>query len=225
MEQKTPLTAAAASGCGRGGRRDPPPRPPPQLPPPPAARTPRARARRASPAPTSFPNCPALPAAPGRRLPTCARAIPPEVLLPPLRPPGCSGGPACARTSSRGLRALCLRRPIRSDEGRRAREFRGAGRGVSGCGARAARSRRSVTTVARNSEPSLEGRWDGRRFPRLFTLGSQPSSLTCLPRGSGGLGLPAALDLGTPRPHRRGRGRRERVLICDYCCKSSLPSS
>lgn len=77
MEQKTPLTAAAASGCGRGGRRDPPPRPPPQLPPPPAARTPRARARRASPAPTSFPNCPALPAAPGRRLPTCARAIPP----------------------------------------------------------------------------------------------------------------------------------------------------
>nr|XP_015008161.2 basic proline-rich protein-like [Macaca mulatta] len=99
---------AAASGCGRGARRDPPPPPPPQLPPPPAAPAPRrtrALAARAPPAPTGptptgFSQGPALPAVPNRLCPNCARAT--LRGPPPPRPfaPGRLRGnprPACAR--------------------------------------------------------------------------------------------------------------------------------
>ncbi|XP_031792217.1 proline-rich protein 2-like [Piliocolobus tephrosceles] len=98
---------AAASGCGRGARRDPPPPPPPQLPPPPAAPAPRrtrALAARAPPAPTGptptrFSQGPALPAVPKRPCPYCARATL-RGPLPPFCPLGASVGTprlACAR--------------------------------------------------------------------------------------------------------------------------------
>ncbi|XP_077809230.1 uncharacterized protein LOC107001004 [Macaca mulatta] len=125
---------AAASGCGRGARRDPPPPPPPQLPPPPVAPAPRrtrALAARAPPAPTGptptgFSQGPALPAVPNRLCPNCAcatlRGPPPPAPLPPGASVGTPGRPA--RACSRGLPAFFRHHPIRSGEGREARETR-----------------------------------------------------------------------------------------------------
>lgn len=117
--QKTPLTEVAASGCGRGAERDPPPLPPPQLPPPPAARAPtrtrtpglsRAHPFLELPSPPSSPR-PAFPDVRTRDAPeACSRPFAPWV--PPREPLGARFPGVCPPPF--------FRRPISCGEGRRA---------------------------------------------------------------------------------------------------------
>ncbi|XP_070927292.1 proline-rich protein 2-like [Macaca nemestrina] len=157
---------AAASGCGRGARRDPPPPPPPQLPPPPAAPAPRrtrALAARAPPAPTGptptrFSQGPALPAVPNRLCPNCARAT---LRGPPPLPPLCPRAPPWEPPA--GLRAPApgvsppFSATIQSDRARGAKLGRRVGRGPqAGCfGICGFPESRSVPSNGlQNSEPS-----------------------------------------------------------------------
>ncbi|XP_039734232.1 glutamate receptor ionotropic, NMDA 2D-like [Pteropus medius] len=148
--QETPLTEAAASGCGRGAGCDPPPPPPPQLPPPPAAWAPtrtrtaglsRAHPFLERPSPPSSPQSAASRRAHARRPEACARPLAPWA--PPREP----------RADSRA-------RLLQSDRARGAQRREHAGSGPTA----------PSTSAGGYPKPSFR-RDNGRSEFRTFALG------------------------------------------------------